>query len=224
MSRSRRSSRTASGWPRSARWPPGSRTSSTTRRRRPAARPAQMAEALDVHRRDDRAASSSPGVEREEAEELVALQREALERRRRARPRSTRSTPPTPRTSCSTRLEELGVAEPWRLAEPLAAAGVDEDWLDARRGARPGRRPTPRSAGSPRRSPRAAWPPSCRSRRGGCPSLVGAVKTYAYMDRGELVEVDLHEGLETTLVVLGHKLKHTVDRGRARLRPRRCPS
>ncbi len=37
--------------------------------------------------------------------------------------------------------------------------------------------------------------------------LVGAVKSYAYMDRGELVEIDLHEGLETTLVVLGHKLK-----------------
>ena len=29
------------------------------------------------------------------------------------------------------------------------------------------------------------------------------------MDRGELVEVDLHEGLETTLAVLGHQLKHT---------------
>jgi signal transduction histidine kinase len=29
------------------------------------------------------------------------------------------------------------------------------------------------------------------------------------MDRGALVEVDVHEGLETTLVVLGHKLKHT---------------
>jgi signal transduction histidine kinase len=41
-------------------------------------------------------------------------------------------------------------------------------------------------------------------------ALVGAVKTYAYMDRGELVEVDLHEGLETTLVVLGHRLKHTT--------------
>ena len=40
-------------------------------------------------------------------------------------------------------------------------------------------------------------------------SLVGAVKTYAYMDRGELVDVDLHEGLETTLIVLGHRLKHT---------------
>ncbi len=29
------------------------------------------------------------------------------------------------------------------------------------------------------------------------------------MDRGDVVEVDLHEGLETTLAVLGHKLKHT---------------
>jgi signal transduction histidine kinase len=29
------------------------------------------------------------------------------------------------------------------------------------------------------------------------------------MDRGGIVEVDLHEGLETTLIVLGHKLKHT---------------
>jgi signal transduction histidine kinase len=40
--------------------------------------------------------------------------------------------------------------------------------------------------------------------------LVGAVKSYAYMDRGGLLEVDLHEGLETTLAVLGHKLKHTT--------------
>jgi signal transduction histidine kinase len=39
--------------------------------------------------------------------------------------------------------------------------------------------------------------------------LVGAVKSYAYMDQGDVVEVDVHEGLETTLVVLGHKLKHT---------------
>ena len=49
------------------------------------------------------------------------------------------------------RLEELGVAEPWRLAEPLAAAGVDEAWLDQRGAAAGPGRPTPRSAGSPRR-------------------------------------------------------------------------
>jgi signal transduction histidine kinase len=40
--------------------------------------------------------------------------------------------------------------------------------------------------------------------------LVGAVKRYAYMDRGELVELDLREGLETTITILGHKLKHTA--------------
>ena len=40
--------------------------------------------------------------------------------------------------------------------------------------------------------------------------LVKAIKSYAYMDRGEVVQVDVHEGLETTLVILGHKLKHTT--------------
>ncbi len=40
--------------------------------------------------------------------------------------------------------------------------------------------------------------------------LVGAVKMYAYMDRGGLVEVDVREGLDTTLTILGHKLKHTT--------------
>jgi signal transduction histidine kinase len=39
--------------------------------------------------------------------------------------------------------------------------------------------------------------------------LVKAIKVYAFMDRGELVETDIHDGLDTTLVVLGHKLKHT---------------
>jgi signal transduction histidine kinase len=39
--------------------------------------------------------------------------------------------------------------------------------------------------------------------------LAKAIKTYAYMDRGEIVQVDLREGLDTTLTILGHKLKHT---------------
>jgi signal transduction histidine kinase len=54
-------------------------------------------------------------------------------------------------------------------------------------------------------------------------NLVGAVKSYAYMDRGEVVDADVHEGLETTLVVLGHKLKHTsieVERDYDRSIPR----
>jgi signal transduction histidine kinase len=39
--------------------------------------------------------------------------------------------------------------------------------------------------------------------------LVKAIKTYAYMDRGDVVQVDVHEGLESTLIMLNHKLKHS---------------
>jgi signal transduction histidine kinase len=39
--------------------------------------------------------------------------------------------------------------------------------------------------------------------------LVKAIKSYAYMDRGEVVQVDVREGLDNTLTILGHKLKHT---------------
>jgi signal transduction histidine kinase len=40
--------------------------------------------------------------------------------------------------------------------------------------------------------------------------LVIAIKRYAYARPGELAEVDLREGLETTLTLLKHKLKHTT--------------
>lgn len=39
--------------------------------------------------------------------------------------------------------------------------------------------------------------------------LVAAVKGYTYMDQGPLQEVDIHRGLENTLVVLRHKLRQT---------------
>ena len=39
--------------------------------------------------------------------------------------------------------------------------------------------------------------------------LVKAIKTYAYMDRGDVVQADVHEGLDSTLIMLKHKLKHT---------------
>jgi signal transduction histidine kinase len=106
-------------------------------------------------------------------------------------------------------LEALGVAEPWRLAAPLAAAGADAatvaqvaELAGPAAGAALGWTAaslTARSLASELRESAAR-----------ISSLVGAVKSYAYMDRGEVVEADLHEGLETTLVVLGHKLKHTA--------------
>jgi signal transduction histidine kinase len=167
---------------------------------------AQMAEALDV-------VSSTiglfveSGMEREQAAALVVLQREALERAT-GRTALDALDAADAEDELLERLEELGVAEPWKLAEPLAAAGLDADWV-----ARVA------EAGGPARDAALAWIAASLTAGGLaaelCEStqrmskLVGAVKTYAYMDRGDLVEVDLHEGLETTLIVLGHKLKHT---------------
>jgi signal transduction histidine kinase len=39
-------------------------------------------------------------------------------------------------------------------------------------------------------------------------TLVQAVKSYSYMDRASLQNIDVHEGLESTLTMLGHKLKN----------------
>lgn len=38
--------------------------------------------------------------------------------------------------------------------------------------------------------------------------LVAAVKAYSFMDRTALQEVDVHDGLENTLVILAHRLKN----------------
>ncbi|HEU0013021.1 MAG TPA: ATP-binding protein [Longimicrobium sp.] len=52
-------------------------------------------------------------------------------------------------------------------------------------------------------------------------ALVGAVKSYTYMDQAARKEVDLHEGLESTLTMLGHKLRGLqVERSYERALPR----
>ena len=51
--------------------------------------------------------------------------------------------------------------------------------------------------------------------------LVKAVKSYSYMDQSPMQEVDIHEGIESTLTMLGHKLKNvTVVRAFDRSVPR----
>jgi signal transduction histidine kinase len=40
--------------------------------------------------------------------------------------------------------------------------------------------------------------------------IVRAVKSYAYLDQAPLLEVDVHEGLENTLLIMQHKLKKGV--------------
>jgi signal transduction histidine kinase len=167
---------------------------------------AQMADALDV------LASSigrfvESGIEREEAEELVALQRGALAQACTLTALDTLDAADAEDELVGA-LEELGVPEPWELGEPLAAAGLDRDWVarvHAIAGDATGGVLRWVAASLTARSLAADLAESTQRMS----DLVSAVKSYAYMDRGALVTVDLHEGLETTLTVLHHKLKQT---------------
>jgi len=167
---------------------------------------ADLAESLDV-------VSSAVGrfveheISRPDAHRLVAMQREALERADRAGVLDALDAADA-EDAVRDRLEALGVDEAWRPAAPLAAAGIDAAWLDR----------LARHAG-PATADAIAWiAASLDARRvtgelresvERIGRLVGAVKAYAYMDRGDVVEADVHEGLETTVTILGHKLKHT---------------
>ena len=53
--------------------------------------------------------------------------------------------------------------------------------------------------------------------------LVNAVKSYSFMDQAPWQEIDVHEGIENTLIILGHKLKDaTVTRDFDRTLPEIC--
>ncbi len=147
------------------------------------------------------------GVEREDAEKLLRLQREALDRAATCTALDALDAADE-EDAMRDRLEDLGVADAWRLAEPLARARVDEAWLsEVARLAGPATDAALRWVAASLTARTLAQELKDSTERMG--ALVGAVKSYAYMDRGGLVEVDVHEGLETTLVVLGHKLKKT---------------
>ena len=163
------------------------------------------------------------GVERAEAEGLVHLQRAAIERARTAETRGVLDAADA-EDAMGELLDARGVEDPWKLAEPLAAAGLDADWLEE----------VARLAG-PALPAAVRWIAASLSTRSladdlrdstdRISALVRAIKAYTYMDQAALQEVDVHDGIEATLVILGHKLKHTriaIERDYAPDLPRVC--
>jgi signal transduction histidine kinase len=147
------------------------------------------------------------GVEREEARQLVELQQQALSQCS-ARSALDALDAADAEDELREAIEDLGVEEAWKLSEPLSMAGVDAAWLGqlselAGAATQPALQWVAASLTAQKLAAELGQSTQQMS------ALVGAVKSYAYMDRGELVETDIHEGLETTLTVLGHKLKHT---------------
>jgi signal transduction histidine kinase len=107
-------------------------------------------------------------------------------------------------------LDQHGVEQDWLIAPPLAAAGASLDWCE--RAA---------SVLGTSLEPGLEWVASTlatatllgevkeSTRR--ISELVAAVRSYSQMDRGSIQTIDVTEGIESTLVMLGHKLRDGVD-------------
>jgi signal transduction histidine kinase len=110
-------------------------------------------------------------------------------------------------------LDDHGVEREWELAPGLAAAGVDTAWCDR---VAEVLGPDPLPAGI-------EWIAHSLSTRSllaevkdataRVSNLVATVRSYSQLDRAEVQRIDVTEGLESTVVMLGHKLKGmTVER------------
>jgi signal transduction histidine kinase len=102
-------------------------------------------------------------------------------------------------------LDANGVADGWTLAPPLAAAGADPDWC---------RRML--EALGPALDPGLGWVASAvqmttlqsevKESTQRISNLVSAVKSYSQLDRASVQEIDVREGIDSTLVMLEHRM------------------
>jgi signal transduction histidine kinase len=181
-----------------------------------------LADALDVL---DGAMASfvEAGIERDDAEVFVQLKREALERKTSA-PQRDGLAAADAEDELGEWLEAHGVPDAWQLAEPLASAGLDQDWLDRVAAAAGAALPIAVRWVATSLTAR-TLSDDLRESTDRMSNLVRAIKAYTYMDQAALQEVDVHDGLEATLTILHHKLKHTdiqVERNYAPDLPRVC--
>ena len=104
-------------------------------------------------------------------------------------------------------LSQHHVDDPWQLAPAFASAGADPAWFDE----------VAAVTGSDALSPALGWAASTISAAGlldeltdttnRISNLVAAVSSYSQLDRTSLRQVDVHEGIDSTLTMLSQKLR-----------------
>jgi signal transduction histidine kinase len=108
-------------------------------------------------------------------------------------------------------LEEHGVADAWNLAPPLVAAGIDVDRLEQVADGVPAQL-LPRAVGTLAAACEAAsLVDEVVEATGRITNLIGVAKQYSQMDRSPLQHLDVHEGLESTLTMLGRRLGEGIE-------------
>jgi len=103
-------------------------------------------------------------------------------------------------------LEARGVAEAWKLAPLLADANLTDAQLESFAGAAGASLgPELTRFGTLLEMGRIADELEHSTAR--ISDLIKAIKEYSYMDQAPLQEVDIKNSLETTLIIMHHKLK-----------------
>jgi signal transduction histidine kinase len=107
-------------------------------------------------------------------------------------------------------MDEHDIQNGWQLASTFVSAGLEKDWLDQ----------ISTRLGETCLQESLTWLDATLNvvgllntlghSTGRIHQLVGAVQDYSAIDPNDLQPVDIHKGLESTLTILGHKLKRGV--------------
>jgi signal transduction histidine kinase len=107
-------------------------------------------------------------------------------------------------------LDARGVSSAWDLAPSFVNAGLDTAWLSKVTEALPTESRVDALRWLEARLNLKSLVGQIEQSTGRIGELVKAVKSYSYMDQSPMQEVDVHEGIESTLTMLGHKLKNVT--------------
>jgi signal transduction histidine kinase len=103
-------------------------------------------------------------------------------------------------------LDDHEVEDAWRIAPPLAAAGVDIEWCERVAQVLEGNTLSPGLEWIAGTLSTRALLSEMKDSTSRISALVDAVKSYSQLDRASVQLTDVTEGIESTLVMLGHRI------------------
>jgi signal transduction histidine kinase len=108
-------------------------------------------------------------------------------------------------------LDRKGIEEAWTLAEPLAAAGVDLELAGRVAALLEGDALEPAMAWIAASTAVSGLLTEIKESVRRISELVGAVRSYSQMDRSSMQQTDIAAGIDSTLVMLGSRLRDGVQ-------------
>jgi signal transduction histidine kinase len=107
-------------------------------------------------------------------------------------------------------LTRHGIEREWTIAPPLAAAGVDLNWCERAAAVLEGSALKPGLEWVASTFSVATLLTEVKASTRRISELVAAVRSYSQMDRASMQHINVADGLDSTLVMLGHKLRDGV--------------